>query len=414
MKVNENRLKERMDKINSIAVTEDGGMMRLALSDADKEARDLLVSWLQEAGMTVKVDDMGTVYGVLKGTDPDAKPICVGSHMDTQPNGGRYDGFFGVMAGLEAILSIKESGKTLKSDLILADWTNEEGARFVPPMLASGVVAGIFESQWVYDKEDVDGVRYEDELIRIGYKGDRANRLSDIKAYLEPHIEQGPVLDATGKNFGIVTGALGITGLDVTVKGEANHAGTTPMSHRKDPMAAAADAIVRIRKNCMEFGEPAVLTNGIIHAEPASKNIVPGEVYFSIDLRYHTDEGMTRLEEQTRAIIEDTCREYGVEVEIRQYWRANPAEFHETIVQCVAEAAEENHMDAVKIISGAGHDAVFINEAMPTGMIFVPSIKGMSHCPQEDTDWQDIVKGTEVTADVLLKLDHVQIQVNVD
>ena len=409
MKINEKRLEERMNRINSIAVTAESGMMRLALTDADKEARDLIVSWLEEAGMEVKVDDMGSVYGILKGSDPDAKPICVGSHADTQPNGGRYDGLFGVMAGLEAIISIKESGKRVESSLILVDWTNEEGARFVPPMLASGVVSGKFDSQWVYDKEDVDGIRYEDELIRIGYKGQKENRLKDIKAYFEAHIEQGPVLDAEGKNFGVVTGALGITGLDVTIKGEANHAGTTPMSHRKDPAAAAAEAISAIRQNCIDFGDPAVLTVGVINARPASKNIVPGEVYFSVDLRYHTDEGMTELEDQTKQIIMEICSKYTVSVDIERYWRADPASFNESIISCVEDAARENNMNYIRIISGAGHDAVFINEVMPTGMLFVPSIKGMSHCPQEDTRWEDIVKGVEITADVLLKLDKADV-----
>lgn len=409
MKINEKRLEERMNRINSIAVTAESGMMRLALTDADKEARDLIVSWLEEAGMEVKIDDMGSVYGILKGTNPDAKPICVGSHADTQPNGGKYDGLFGVMAGLEAIISIKESGKRVESSLILVDWTNEEGARFVPPMLASGVVSGKFDSQWVYDKEDVDGIRYEDELIRIGYKGQKENRLKDIKAYFEPHIEQGPVLDAEGKNFGVVTGALGITGLDVTIKGEANHAGTTPMSHRKDPAAAAAEAISAIRQNCIDFGDPSVLTVGVINARPASKNIVPGEVYFSVDLRYHTDEGMTKLEEQTKQIIMEICSKYIVSVDIARYWRADPASFNESIISCVEDAARENNMNYIRIISGAGHDAVFINEVMPTGMLFVPSIKGMSHCPQEDTRWEDIVKGVEITADVLLKLDKADV-----
>ncbi|MCO7123587.1 M20 family metallo-hydrolase [Ihubacter massiliensis] len=394
-----------MDRINAIAVTEEEGMMRLALSDADREARDLLVSWMEEAGMSVRIDDMGTVYGVMKGTDEKALPICVGSHMDTQPNGGKYDGFFGVMAGLEAILSIKESGLELDSDLILADWTNEEGARFVPPMLASGVNAGVFDPQWVYDREDTEGVRYEDELKRIGYQGEKENRLTKAKAYLEPHIEQGPVLDAKGLSCGIVTGALGITGLDITISGEANHAGTTPMSHRKDALVAAAEAISRIRKNCIDFGEPAVITNGIINAQPASKNIVPGTVYFSIDLRYHTDEGMAELEQQTKDIIQKTCDEFGVSVQIEQYWRAKPAVFNETIVGCVEEAANEKNLPAMRIISGAGHDAVFISEIIPTGMIFVPSIKGMSHCPQENTKWEDLVAGTELTADVLVKLD---------
>lgn len=405
MRINEERLRQRMDRINAIAVTEEDGMMRLALSDADREARDLLVSWMEEAGMSVRIDDMGTVYGVMKGTDEKALPICVGSHMDTQPNGGKYDGFFGVMAGLEAILSIKESGLELDSDLILADWTNEEGARFVPPMLASGVNAGVFDPQWVYDREDTEGVRYEDELKRIGYQGEKENRLTKAKAYLEPHIEQGPVLDAKGLSCGIVTGALGITGLDITISGEANHAGTTPMSHRKDALVAAAEAISRIRKNCIDFGEPAVITDGIINAQPASKNIVPGTVYFSIDLRYHTDEGMAELEQQTKDIIQKTCDEFGVSVQIEQYWRAKPAVFNETIVGCVEEAANEKNLPAMRIISGAGHDAVFISEIIPTGMIFVPSIKGMSHCPQENTKWEDLVAGTELTADVLVKLD---------
>ena len=272
-------------------------------------------------------------------------------------------------------------------------------------MLASGVNAGVFDPQWVYDREDTEGVRYEDELKRIGYQGEKENRLTKAKAYLEPHIEQGPVLDAKGLSCGIVTGALGITGLDITISGEANHAGTTPMSHRKDALVAAAEAISRIRKNCIDFGEPAVITNGIINAQPASKNIVPGTVYFSIDLRYHTDEGMAELEQQTKDIIQKTCDEFGVSVQIEQYWRAKPAVFNETIVGCVEEAANEKNLPAMRIISGAGHDAVFISEIIPTGMIFVPSIKGMSHCPQENTKWEDLVAGTELTADVLVKLD---------
>ena len=409
MKVNEERLKSRMDAINNIAVTEDGGMMRLALSDADKTARDMLTGWIKDAGMTVRVDDMGSIYGIYEGSDKNAKPICIGSHMDTQPNGGRYDVFFGVMAGLEAILSIAESGIQIKSDLILADWTNEEGARFVPPMLASGVVSGQFDAQWVYDIKDADGLRYEDELIRIGYKGLKENRLKSAKAYLEPHIEQGPVLDAIGRRIGIVTGALGITGLDVTIRGESNHAGSTPMAMRKDALCAAADAIVRIRQNCIEFGEPAVITNGMINVLSESKNVVPGEVYFSIDLRYHTDEGMSELEKQTRKIIEETCKAHGVELDIQQYWRAKPAKFNEHIVECVEEAADENGLDSMRMVSGAGHDAVFINDVIPTGMIFVPSIGGMSHCPQENTKWEDIVKGTEITADVILKLDNLKL-----
>lgn len=404
MKINAERFKYRMETINEIAVTDDGGMMRLALSDADKKARDMLVSWMKDAGMEVKVDDMGSIYGYLKGTDPEAAPICIGSHMDTQPNGGKYDGFYGVMAGLEAVCSIKDAGVKMKNDLVVIDWTNEEGARFVPPMLASGVISGEFDAQWVYDKVDEEGIRYEDELIRIGYKGQAENRLKTAKAYLEPHIEQGPVLDAEGFEFGIVTGALGITGLDITITGEANHAGTTPMSHRRDALVAASEAILKIRENAIKFGEPAVITNGIVTASPGSKNIVPGQVYFSIDLRYHTDDGMTKLEEETKAIIETVCREHQVDLKMERYWRAAPVTFDKNITATIEKVAGSMSLKAKKIISGAGHDAVFISAVVPTGMIFVPSIKGMSHCPQEDTKFEDLVKGVEATAEVILQL----------
>ena len=406
MKIDKERLKARMDAINGIAVTEEDGMMRLALSDADKTARDMLCGWMKEAGMEIKVDDMGTIYGTMPGSEPDALPICIGSHMDTQPNGGRYDGFFGVMAALEAVCTLKDNGIVTKSPLTVIDWTNEEGARFVPPMLASGVAAGLFEGEWVLDKLDKDGLRYGDELERIGYAGAAENRLQAVKYYLEPHIEQGPVLDAEGYEFGIVTGALGITGLDVTIRGEANHAGTTPMSHRKDALTAAAEAILKIRRLTLEFGEPAVITVGIINALPASKNIVPGEVYFSVDMRYHTDEGLTELERRVRETIAAVCAECGTEAQIERYWRADPVSFNETVVAAVEETAQEMSLKAKRIISGAGHDAVFISEVFPTGMLFVPSIGGMSHCPQENTKWEDIVTGAEAVTEIILKLDE--------
>ncbi len=405
MKINENRLKKRMDAINNVAITDEGGMMRLALSDADKKARDLLVSWMEEEGLEVRVDDLGSMYGTLKGKGSNALPLCIGSHMDTQPSGGRYDGFYGVMAGLEAICAIKDAGIELESDLTVINWTNEEGARFVPPMLASGVISGQFERDWVYDRKDTDGIRYEDELIRIGYKGAEDNRMGKVKAYLEPHIEQGPVLDAEGYQIGIVTGALGITGLDVTISGEANHAGTTPMSHRKDAMIAAAKAMLEMKQNAVAFGEPAVITNGTISIPLASKNVVPGTVHFSVDMRYNTDEGLDLLERQTREIIEKACIEQGTRATIERYWKAAPVRFDPHIVDVIRKKTEDSGCKARDIISGAGHDAVFISNVTPTGMIFVPSVGGMSHCPQENTKWDDLVKGTELLADVLVELD---------
>ncbi len=405
MKINEERLRSRMDAINSIAVTKEGGMMRLALSDADKEGRDLLVKWIKEAGMEVRIDDLGTVIGYLPGTDKNALPIGIGSHMDTQPNGGKYDGLYGVMCGLEAICTLIDKGIGTKSPLAIIDWTNEEGARFVPPMLASGVVAGNFTLEEVHQKVDSDGINFKDELMRTGYTGSENNRFSKAKAYLEPHIEQGPILDQEGYELGIVTGALGITGLDVTIFGEANHAGTTPMGNRKDALVTASKIILELKDKILEYKDPAVITMGIINALPATKNIVPGEVYFSIDMRHDNDEALTAMEQDCKSIIQKVCDDNGLSANAERYWKAEPVHFDKKITDSLEKVANKLGVKAKRITSGAGHDAVFISKIIPTGMLFVPSIKGMSHCPQEETKWEDIVTGTEVLVDWILEVD---------
>lgn len=405
MRINEERFKKRMDAINSIAVTAEGGMMRLALSDADKTARDLLKSWMEEAGMLLLVDDLGTMHGYLPGFDKEALPIGIGSHMDTQPNGGKYDGVYGVLAGLEAVCTLVDNGIVTNSPLAVINWTNEEGARFVPPMLASGTVVGNFDVGWVYDRKDKDGIKYVDELKRIGYMGSKTNRFERAKAYIEPHIEQGPVLNSQGYNLGIVTGALGITGLDVTIKGQANHAGTTPMSNRKDALMTAAQAMLEIRKSTIEYGDPAVITMGIISASPASKNIIPGEVYFSIDMRHDNDDDLTTLEQNAIEIIKSVCAENGMDSSIERYWRADPVHFDEGMVNAIETVVNRLNVNAKKVISGAGHDAVFISNMVPTGMLFVPSVNGMSHCPQEETRWEDLVSGVEALTDIILEID---------
>lgn len=405
MGINEERLRSRMDAINSIAVTEEGGIMRLALTDADKKGRDLLVKWIKEAGMEVKIDDLGTIIGYLPGTDKNALPIGIGSHMDTQPNGGKYDGLYGVMCGLEAICTLIDKGIGTKSPLAIIDWTNEEGARFVPPMLASGVVAGNFTLEEVHQKVDKDGINFKDELKRIGYIGSKGNRFSKAKAYLEPHIEQGPVLDQEGYELGIVTGALGITGLDVTIFGEANHAGTTPMGNRKDALVTAAKIILGLRNKALEYKDPAVITMGIITAFPETKNIIPGEVYFSIDMRHDNDDALTAMEQDCKNIIQRICNGDGLTSNIERYWKADPVHFDKNISNSLEKVADKLGVKAKRITSGAGHDAVFISKIIPTGMLFVPSIKGMSHCPQEETKWRDIVTGTEVLVDWILEID---------
>lgn len=405
MKINEKRYQERMNAINSIAVTEEGGMMRLALSDADKKARDLLKSWMKEAGMVVEIDDLGSMIGYLPGSDKDALPIGIGSHLDTQPNGGKYDGLYGVLAGLEAICTLKDENIVTKSPLAVINWTNEEGARFVPPMLASGAAAGVFEAEWVHERKDKDGIKYIDELKRIGYFGSSENRFTKAKAYIEPHIEQGPVLDMEKLSLGIVTGALGITGLDITITGQANHAGTTPMGNRKDALVTASEAILQLRQKTIEYGDPAVITMGIINASPASKNIIPEEVYFSIDMRHDNDTDLTALEEDVKNIIRAVCKNNGVECNIERYWKAEPVHFDKKIVEIIDRVVKNETSKSTRITSGAGHDAVFIDRIIPTGMLFVPSINGMSHCPQEETKMEDQIAGVMALTEIILEID---------
>ncbi|HHY90796.1 MAG TPA: Zn-dependent hydrolase, partial [Clostridiales bacterium] len=334
-----------------------------------------------------------------------ALPICTGSHLDTQPNGGKYDGLLGVMLSLEAVCTLKDNGIVTKSPLVVINWTNEEGARFVPPMLGSGVVSGKFEAEWVYNIKDKDGIKFLDELKRIGYLGEKENRLKQAKAYIEAHIEQGPVLEAEGYQLGVVNACLGITGLDVTIIGEADHAGPTPMTMRKDALMVAAEVMLKVRDYVLTYGEPTVATMGTISVSPGTKNIIPGEAYFSIDIRDDTSEGLTALEKGIREVIENVCKEREVEAKIERYWRADPVYFDEKVVNAVAKAAEKVGVSSRVITSGAGHDAVFISEMIPTGMIFLPSIAGKSHCPQEETKWEDIVKGAEVLVETLLELD---------
>ncbi len=405
MKIDAERLKKRMDIINNIAVTNDKGMMRLALTDADKKARDFLREWMEEAGMKVLIDDIGTMYGYTEGSDTSALPICSGSHLDTQPNGGKYDGTFGVMAALEAVCTLKDNNITTRSPLVVVNWTNEEGARFVPPMLASGVVAGNFEANWVYEIKDKDGVSFINELNRIGYLGKKENRLEKAKFYIEAHIEQGPVLEKEGYSFGIVNAALGITGLDVTVIGEADHAGPTPMKLRKDSLMVASEAMLKVKEFVANYGDPAVATMGTISVYPSSKNIIPGETRFSIDMRYDSSEGLTELENKIREIIEEVCKKQGVKCEIERYWRAEPVNFDNRVIEAIKISSQKLGLPQKVLTSGAGHDAVFINRIIPTGMLFVPSIGGKSHCPQEDTNWEDIVTGVKVLAQTIIELD---------
>jgi len=402
--INAERLKASMDQINEIEVTEEGGMNRLALTDSDKQARDLLKKWMEEAGLEVRIDDMGTMYGRRPGTDPNALPVCLGSHMDTQPNGGKYDGLLGVMGPLEVIRSLNDNNVHTKHPIEVINWTNEEGARFEPPLLASGVVAGIFESDWVYGLKSPEGKTYLEELQRIGYQGDRNNRLKNAKALVEMHIEQGPVMEADNQGVGVVKGILGITWLEITIKGEADHAGPSPMSLRHDALMAASKAIVGIRERILRHGDPVVATVGRITTSTSTINIIPGTVTFTLDIRHKDSGALDDLETEVNEVLEQVCQEEGTSFKINRLWNNSPTHFDETVVNTIGEAAKSVGLPDYRIISGAGHDAKYIAEIIPAGMIFVRSMGGKSHCPEELSSWDDIALGTEVLYESVLRL----------
>ncbi len=399
MKINIKRLQSSMDAINSISITPDGGVSRLALSDADKKARDMLKQWMMEAGLDVRIDDVGNIYGFRSGLNNNSHPICLGSHLDTQPNGGKFDGTLGVMGALEVIRTLNDNKVQTQHPFKIINWTNEEGARFKPALMGSGVIGGAFDEQWVYNIKDADGKRFIDELKRIGYFGQRANRLTAAKAYLELHIEQGPVLDKADCPVGIVQGISGSSWYKVTIKGTANHAGACPMTMREDALVSAARAIVEIRESAMSQSNSAVVTVGEIRVSPGTINIIPEKAVFTIDLRCPDEKVLVRLEEDIMMILKDTCRAEQTILDVERIWYSSPVTFSDGIVAELERSSKALGVPTLKLISGANHDAKSMLQLAPTGMIFVKSIDGKSHCPEELSKWDDI----EAAANLLLK-----------
>lgn len=404
MRINIDRFKKCMDQINDISTTLEGGVNRLALTDEDLKARELLKFWIKEEGMEFRFDDAGNMYGRLEGSDPGQAPVCVGSHLDTQPNGGKYDGTLGVLAGLEVIRTIKENNIKTKRPIELINWTNEEGARFKPPVTGSGLVAGFFDIEWVHNLRDENGIKFKDELVRIGYLGDRKNRLNNANSYLEMHIEQGPVLENLGYSTGLVTGILGIKWLDVIIYGMADHAGPSPMTLRRDALMTAANSIVKMREHVLSYGDPVVVTVGQISAFPGTTNIIPGMVKFTVDLRHYSDEGFKKLEKEVTEIINGVCKQEGTSSEINIMWSNPPTFFNENVLKIIEEAMNESALPIFRINSGAGHDANYISEIVPTGMLFVRSIGGKSHCPEEYSRLEDIEQAIQVLLKSVIKL----------
>lgn len=402
MHIDAARLHASLAEFARIGATPGGGVTRLALSDEDRAARNLLRRRLAEAGLTVRVDDLGTMTGHRPGAEP-GPAVLLGSHLDTVVKGGKYDGAYGVLGALEVIRTLNDHGVATRRAIEIVNWTDEEGARFEPANTASGAFAGRFTHAYVHDRVSRDGLRCEDELRRIGYLGEEANQPGPAAAYLELHIEQGPALEGAGLPVGVVEGVVGMTWSRVTVYGHANHVGTTPMAMRKDALAATASIIAGVER--LARGTPgAVGTVGRITAEPNLNGVIPGRVVCNVDFCHRDAATLNTLVEGLRWLAAETATERGVAVMVDRFWTSEPAPFAPEVIAIVEDACTTTGVASTRLWSGAGHDAMYTQKVCPTGMIFVRSAGGLSHCEEEHSEPEDLVAGTNVLLHAALRL----------
>ncbi|NRB30187.1 MAG: Zn-dependent hydrolase [Rhizobiaceae bacterium] len=396
LRINGDRLWDTIHAMAEIGPGIAGGSNRQTVTDEDAEGRRLFQKWCEEAGLTMGVDQMGTMFMRREGTEPDALPVYVGSHLDTQPTGGRYDGVLGVLAGLEIIRTLNDMDIKTKRPIVVTNWTNEEGTRFAPAMMASGVFAKQFTQEWAYDKVDADGKRFGDELERIGWKGDEEVGTRDMHAFFELHIEQGPILEAEGKDIGVVTHGQGLRWIECTVTGKESHTGSTPMPMRKNAGRGLAQITELVHKIAMKNAPNAVGAIGHIDVYPNSRNIIPGKVVFTIDFRSHELDRLNKMVRKLEKKAPKLCKELGLEFSMEIVGQFDPPEFDKNCVGAIRDAAERlgySHMD---IISGAGHDACWINRVAPTAMVMCPCVDGLSHNEAEDISKEWSTAGAEV------------------
>ncbi|GAA0514049.1 N-carbamoyl-L-amino-acid hydrolase [Halorubrum aquaticum] len=390
------RFRERFDRFNEIGATERDGVNRPTLSDENARARDTLVEWFEEAGLDVRVDEMGNLFGRREGRNDDLPPVMVGSHVDSQYNGGRYDGVIGVLGGLEIVETLNDAGIETERPIEVVSWTNEEGVRFQPDMLGSGVFAGKFDLEFAYSLEDKEGNTFGEELERIGYRGEEPCEPRDLHCYLELHVEQGPKLEDRDLAVGVVEGVYGFVWFDAAFTGSADHAGPTPMHLRNDALVATGDVIESVRRIAGTGGDDLVGTVGSLDIDPNSINVIPERVEFTVDFRSYDDAVVDRAADRVREEIDHAASREGIEAEREVIMRIESQSFDDDVVEAVADAADALDADATRLVSGAGHDASYLNRVCPTGMVFVPSVGGVSHTEDEFTEWDDVVTGVNV------------------
>lgn len=396
LRIDRDRLWASLMRMAEIGATEKGGVCRLALTDLDREARDLFVAWCREAGCTIRIDKMGNIFARRPGKDDSLAPVMTGSHIDSQPTGGKFDGIYGVLAGLEVIRTLNDANYETQRPVEIAVWTNEEGSRFAPAMVASGVFAGVFDLDYGLSRADLSGKTMGEELRRIGYAGPEPVGGRPVHAFFEAHIEQGPILEAEKKTIGIVQGAQGQRWFEVTMTGQEAHAGPTPMKVRKDAMVGAAAVVTAINRIGHDNQPYACATVGLVNCSPNSRNTIPGKVFFTIDLRHPEDAILSRMAASAKAAAEAAAAANGLALDFKEIWYSPPVKFDSACVAAVAEGAAELGLSHMPIISGAGHDACYMNRVAPTAMVFIPCEGGISHNEIENATKEDCGAGCDV------------------
>ncbi len=389
LRINGDRLWDSLMEMAKIGPGVAGGNNRQTLTDDDAKGRALFQKWCEDEGCTMGLDQMGNMFARREGTDPEALPVYVGSHLDTQPTGGKYDGVLGVLGGLEIIRTLNELGIKTRHPIVATNWTNEEGTRFAPAMLASGVFAGMHTQDWAYEREDADGKQFGDELKRIGWRGDEEVGARKMHAFFELHIEQGPILEAEGKDIGVVTHGQGLSWTQVTITGKDAHTGSTPMPMRKNAGLAMARVLEKVDEIAWSHAPHAVGAAGHIDVFPNSRNVIPGKVVFTVDFRSPELEVIQDMENRLRVAAEDIVEEMGLQIEFEKVGGFDPVKFDDGCVTAVRKAAERLGYSHTNIISGAGHDACWINRVAPTAMVMCPCVDGLSHNEAEEIskDW---------------------------
>ncbi len=403
LRINSARLWDTLMEMAQIGGTPKGGCKRLTLTDLDKQGRELFTQWCEAAGCTVSVDRMGNMFALRPGTDNSLPPVMMGSHLDTQPTGGKFDGVLGVLGALEVIRSMNDLKLKTKHPVEVANWTNEEGSRFAPAMVSSGVFAGAYTEEFAYARVDSEGKTLGDELKRIGYQGDLPTGGRPIHAFFELHIEQGPILEAEEMDVGVVTHGQGQRWYEIKLTGFESHAGSTPMPRRKDALLGAARIVELVNRIGLAHSPLAVATVGMLNPYPNSRNVIPGEVFMTVDFRHPEEPTLVAMDQALADGVKAIADTIGLSFEIKEVFNYKPVAFDQGCVEAVRRAAKHFGYKHRDIVSGAGHDACYLARVAPTSMIFTPCVDGISHNEAEDISEAWASMGTNVLMHAVLE-----------